>query len=133
LVRPQFQPNSALFVSNRIFNLPVPRDIQGKAAALGHFPYLIVVGEADRSREECFPILFQKLTEPALSENEVHINVLLATTSAAVTQMLATAMRKRQRSLAVAANFACISLPAPTTPVPLPCGYSSRDIRVLFA
>jgi hypothetical protein len=72
---------------------------------------LLVIGEADCLWQRCLQVVLKELAEPALSQYEVHVDALLTRTAASVAKALPTVIGRRKRSLTLAANLPCISLP----------------------
>jgi hypothetical protein len=110
LFRREFEPNAAALPPNCFFKLLAAGDVQREAAALRHFPYLLVIFKENRSGQGRFEVFFKELAKPALPEHEVHINALLSGASATIAEVLSPAVRWGQRRFALATNPARVTL-----------------------
>jgi hypothetical protein len=71
----------------------------------------LVIGEPNGLGKGRLQVFLKELAEPALAEHEMHVDTLLTSATTTLAEVLATAMRRGKRSLALAADLSRVSLP----------------------
>jgi hypothetical protein len=72
----QHQPDSAAPNINGLLDRLTAFEIHNVSTALGHLKDSRGVGERDFPGQRCFQVLFEKLQAPAVTQHEVHVNLM---------------------------------------------------------